>query len=126
MPNYLAKLCLVLIAAAILALPHGWCCAAPTKTVPADKIKAAPCCHSKYSENSPSETPQAPDHCRCCSDKYLTTTSKTNLDTHPSVALDTHHGPREVVSSVTGLLREPDAPLPRSHNLHVLLCVWIC
>ena len=121
-PKYLAKLCLVLFAAAILTLPRGWCCAAMEQTFPANQAKTTACCQPQQDRQS--ETPA--NRCHCSLDKAITTVlSQTSVD-FQYLTLVSNDSPWEINAPPAILLRETESSPSPAQPLRVLLCVWIC
>jgi hypothetical protein len=119
---------LVLATSLLLALPAGWCCAAPTPTEPESKSNVPPCCQGRHEDNSRDTSAPITPHqnCECCwAPQSSTPPSKTALPDVPLLV--------EPLAAVLAPMMRPTVEVPietglafASPPLHVLLCTWVC
>ncbi len=119
-----SKTALLLLLSVMLFLPGEWCCASPIKEISKNQTEASLCCTTQKHSPEKSDSPIAPENCRCCMGKVFSNSGKTNLiPTQPALHFDRHW---ETITFKTGLPDNSKSTLFHSHPLHVLLCVWIC
>jgi hypothetical protein len=119
---------LVFATSLLLALPAGWCCAAPAPTASEAKSSVPPCCQTQHDDHSGSSSAPISPHqnCECCwAPQSSIPPGKTVL---PDFTLLVQ--PLDVVLAST-MRPTAEAPLETSlpvasPPLHVLLCTWVC
>src|SRR6266849_10322876 len=120
----------VLCNALLLALPPGWCCVTPARTVES-KAKTPPpctCCHcseaNDLQQTSLPAKPTIPSKPCCKSSNFAVAASPEKSVKMPATGLVTFAIGLNAAS--TGhLVIVPSLPIP-SPPLHVLKCLWLC
>lgn len=131
-PNLMA-----LVAAALVALPPGWCCrlVSARGCMPAETAKAAAapqplsCCHHKPVQKQPSpcapQSPAKPGQMLCCFPQP-TVPQKTSWQA-PDLAMLPFEQPVVLaLGTLSPSLPEPAWFVVNSPPLNLLHCVWLC
>ncbi len=121
---------LVFTQALLLALPPGWCCAAPQSEAAEEPVPATGCPDCGHQDRQADETPgpcsQRPvDPCCCCCVKaaipagQLKITAAASFSAPVSLAAD--------AMAYQGLSRSATSGLPPpGPSLQILHCIWRC
>jgi hypothetical protein len=122
---------LLLLVAAVLLAPPGWCCKVPLRTQHNSHVlaKAEPCCPACAtpvpSEKQDEDHSVPPQTWCCCEPATLPSTDRVAAD-----ALDftpAFTPPIAAADVLTGRSPPPvEAPPPPLRPLHVLCSVWLC